>query len=368
MLSPQDDLLGHQLPTTFDHVGSSDPAWMERMWFCGHRVPAGDVIFELGIGWHPNRNVLDGFAGATVGRTQYNFRASRRLRPNPLVTELGPLKITSLEGLRRHRLQLEPNESQLSFDVELVASAAPHEEATHFRRRAGRVVEDLARYQQAGRMSGWLEVAGKRYEVTPENWWAQRDHSWGVRTEMRTDPAHPPMTEFPPFFFIWSVYQFPKRALHLYFNERAPGNKIYITGEEIPVSGGKGNRLVDVSHDLVFANDPLGQTMESGVFHLTFEDGSVKDLEVRMLQARYYQTGGCYGGLNGWFHGNDKGRYYSEHDVWNLDDAATRRNARTLSDHVVEVRYDGEVGYGIVEYGVTKGFPKYEHIQVHPAP
>ena len=25
MLTPQDDLIGHQLPTTFDHVGTSDP-------------------------------------------------------------------------------------------------------------------------------------------------------------------------------------------------------------------------------------------------------------------------------------------------------------------------------------------------------
>jgi len=28
MLTKQDDFIGHQLPTTFDHVMSSDPAWM----------------------------------------------------------------------------------------------------------------------------------------------------------------------------------------------------------------------------------------------------------------------------------------------------------------------------------------------------
>ena len=42
MLTKQDDFIGHQLPTTFDHVMSSDPSWMERLWYTGHPKPAGD--------------------------------------------------------------------------------------------------------------------------------------------------------------------------------------------------------------------------------------------------------------------------------------------------------------------------------------
>ena len=68
MLSEQDDFIGHQLPTTFDHVMSSDPAWMERFGYTGHPVPAGDFMFDIGLGWHPNRNVMDGFAGVAFNR------------------------------------------------------------------------------------------------------------------------------------------------------------------------------------------------------------------------------------------------------------------------------------------------------------
>ena len=46
MLTPQDDLIGHQLPTTFDQIDNSDPAWMERLWYTGHPTPSGDLIFE----------------------------------------------------------------------------------------------------------------------------------------------------------------------------------------------------------------------------------------------------------------------------------------------------------------------------------
>jgi hypothetical protein len=52
--------------------------------------------------------------------------------------------------------------------------------------------------------------------------------------------------------------------------------------------------------------------------------------------------------------------------VWDLADAPTRRLARTLADQVVEVRDGDEVGYGIIEYGVGKGFAQYESVQAHP--
>ena len=52
--------------------------------------------------------------------------------------------------------------------------------------------------------------------------------------------------------------------------------------------------------------------------------------------------------------------------IWSLADPATRKLARTLSDHVIEVTDGDEVGYGIVEYGVGKGFARYAEVQDHP--
>jgi hypothetical protein len=43
-----------------------------------------------------------------------------------------------------------------------------------------------------------------------------------------------------------------------------------------------------------------------------------------------------------------------------------RRVARTLSDHVIEVTDNGEVGYGIMEYGVGNGYARYPEVQMHP--
>ena len=368
MLTAQDDLIGHQLPTTYDHVGTSDPSWMERLWYTGH-PKSGELIFDIGLGYHPNRNVMDAFAGVTVGSIQTNVRASRRLRPNPLDTEVGPIKIEVLEGLKRHRLSLAKNDSGLSFDIEFLGTMNAHEEEPHFRRRQGRVTEHMARGQQLGAYRGWVEVEGQRHEIAPGEWLGQRDHSWGIRGEMRTDESHPPVTFYPPFFYAWTTIQFQKRGLHVFFKERAPGDPIYISGEEVFALGTRadpGRRMTGVSHEVDWADDPHGQRVLSAQFDVSLEDGTKKHLQVRTLPARYYLKGGLYGGLNGWFHGDDKGKLHVEHDRWNLEDPAVRKLVRTICDHVIEVRDGDEVGYGIMEYGVGKGYAKYEAVQIHP--
>ncbi|MGQ0701002.1 MAG: hypothetical protein ACT4PZ_22515 [Panacagrimonas sp.] len=372
MLTAQDDLIGHQLPTTFDHVGNSDPSWMERLWYTGH-PKSGDLIFDIGLGYHPNRNVMDAFAGVTVGTKQINFRASRRLRPHPtmspLETTVGPLKIEVLEGLRRHRLSLAPNESGLSLDLEFLGTLNAHEEEPHFRRRNGRITEHMARGQQLGAYCGWIEVDGQRRAIEPQGWLGQRDHSWGIRAEMRTDEALPPVTFYPPFFYAWTTVQFTKKGLHVFFKERAPGEFIYLSGEEVLPLGEKpqaGRRMAGVSHEIQWANDPHGQTVASATFDVKLDDGSQRLLSIRTLPARYFLKGGLYGGLNGWFHGDDKGKLHVEHDRWNLEDPATRKLARTLCDHAIEVRMGEELGYGIMEYGVGKGYARYEQVQQHP--
>lgn len=369
MLSPQDDLIGHQLPTTFDHVGNSDPSWMERLWYTGH-PRSGELIFDVGLGFHPNRNVMDAFAGVAIEGKQYNFRVSRRLRPDPLKTELGPLKFEVLQGLAHHRLSLAPNDSGLSFELNFLGGLNAHEEEPHFRRRDGRVTEHMMRVQQLGRYEGWIKHRGRKIDVAADTWCGQRDHSWGIRAEMRSDESHPPLTYYPPFFYAWTTAQFANRGLHIFIKERAPGNIIYLSGEEVFTRGTRvssKHRLVGVAHEVQWHDDPLGQTVKSAELKLSFASGQSRVVTLRTFPVRYFLKGGLYGGLNGWFHGDDKGELYTEYDQWDLTDPATRRTARTLADQIIEVRDGDEIGYGIMEYGVGKGYAKYPQVQVHPA-
>jgi len=190
-----------------------------------------------------------------------------------------------------------------------------------------------------------------------------------LRAEMRTDESNPPLTFYPPFFYCWTTAQFANRGLHLFFKERSPGDTIYISGEEVFSAGTRSKERVqlrDVAHDVVWAKDPYGQTLEGAALEARFSNGSQRRLKIRALPARYFLKAGLYGGLEGWSHGDDKGKLYVEHDVWSLADPTIRRLARTLSDHVIEVTDGDEVGYGIIEYGVGKDYARYAEVQNHP--
>ena len=54
--------------------------------------------------------------------------------------------------------------------MEFVATLNPHEEEPHFRRRGGRVTEDMARVQQLGRYRGWIEAGGQLFDLDSESW------------------------------------------------------------------------------------------------------------------------------------------------------------------------------------------------------
>ena len=193
MLTPQDDLPGHQTPGTFAQAGHGDPRFTERWWYTAHPLVGRPLILDVGFGYYPNRGVMDAFAGVTVGRTQFNFRASRRLGANPLELAVGPLRLDIAQGQRLHRLALRDNASGIAFELDFEASFPAAQEKQSRRERDGAVEEDLARVAQFGRWRGWLQVNGERHAVEPASWWGQRDRSWGIRSEMRTDWAAPPM-------------------------------------------------------------------------------------------------------------------------------------------------------------------------------
>ena len=370
MMTPQDDLIGHQTPQSFTQSGNGDPRFTERYWYTAHPIDGSEVLLDMGLGYYPNLGVMDAFAGLTVGRKQHNFRASRRLGVDPLATTVGPLTFKVIEGGKRHHVSLTENDSGISFDLQFDASFPVATEKQSFREFKGVLDEDLARVAQFGRWSGWSVVDGRRTVVEPAGWWGQRDHSWGIRSKMRTDETVPPAAVHKNLFWTWSMFQFENLGLSIFLKERSPDKQMYLSGTEFSRDGGgevRSREIAAVSHDIEWADDPLGQSIAAANWRIEFEQGPPRELRMECLPTRFYLKGGMYGGFQGWNHGDDKGELHMAHDVWDLKDAATRAAARTLSDHVIRAATDDMVGFGISEYGVATGYPRYEAPQRFPA-
>jgi hypothetical protein len=180
MLTELDEMPWHQLPTTFDHVGTSDPRFFDRHWFAIYD-PEAERSLQFTMAVYNNMNVLDAGFVYIENEVQYNVRASRSLRPH-FETRCGPLGVAVLEPLRILRLEIEPGRHAVHGELLWTATHAPEEEAASLSRTRGRVVTHQQRYDQVGRCTGWLEVEGRHVDV--DRWWTARDHSWGVRPGM----------------------------------------------------------------------------------------------------------------------------------------------------------------------------------------
>ena len=186
-----DEGFTHQIVDTFAAVSQTDPSWTEKVCAMAARRD-GSLQLGFGLGKYPNRNVMDGYAGASRGREQWTVRASRALAPDPETTAIGPVTYEVLEPMRTVRFRLEPNDVQpLAFDWTFRATVPPQlEERTHRRSPTGyRVDAELVRYHQIGLASGWVEIDGVREQIDPDEWVSTRDHSWGVRYDVGQPPT-----------------------------------------------------------------------------------------------------------------------------------------------------------------------------------
>jgi hypothetical protein len=365
MLTEWDDLLIHQMVSTLDHVESSDPRWHDRHWFHLGDLQ-GEVLLGVGMGVYPNRDVMDGFSVATVEGAQHNVLVSRELGRDRY-TEVGPLRIDVERGLRRIRLRLEPNAFDVSYDLVWESTMPPFEERTHFQRHKGRIVRNNARYNQSGRFSGTLTVAGRTWEVTPERFWGVRDRSWGLRPG-QGEPV-PDMTwrqlmgvlRATGFgLYHYNPVQFPDYSLFYMHNESPEGRVNTIDGGlRFPYGSAREDevlRVTGIEHDMEF--EPDTARFRSGRVELALADGSVKRYSVRPILPCFLSQGG-YGDPKRW-HGSYRGKLVVEGDSLDLTDEKVLDRLGYASDYFSEWRCDdGEVGYGQYEYiiGGTKRVP-----------
>ena len=355
-----DEFFHHQVVETHASVGSTDPSWTEKV--CG-AVFANDGSLAVGFGFgkYVNRNVVDGYGGVSRGVAQWTVRASRALSANPDGVDVGPLRYEVQAPLQRVRVVLEPTPTQpIAYDLVLEGLVPCMLEDREDRRtlKGYRRTADQIRYHQVGTARGWVEVEGRRTEVTPETWTMTRDHSWGIRPGVGAplpDLEPDPMDAVPPrVLAVWNPLRFKSAegrayAFHQYFlryagdgwqHERVQGG--------FEFSDGRREGVRSIEPRLQF--DPQNRRLLGGEFHLTLRDGTQRVWPVRVLSDTGFHLGaGLYHGLDGRFHGQWRGPLNVEGDF--VADCSTPEAVARLNqfrDALIEVRdpVTGDIGIG----------------------
>jgi hypothetical protein len=350
MLTALDECLWHQLPTTFDHVGTSDPRFFDRFWFAVY-APDGSAAFQHALGVYNNMDVVDGGCVIIADGRQHNARFSRALRPH-FINQCGALRVEVIEPLGRFRVLLEEGAHGMAADLEWTAVAAPEEEKPHFQRQRGRVVQEYQRFNQIGVVNGVIDIPGRAFQV--KDWWSCRDHSWGVRPGMGVPELAedgPGASANSPFFFCFLFFSTDTLAGHVQINDQgARGRYVSIvlrdrrTGEDIAIDD------VDLDASLL-----PNTRIFSRVTLTLVRGGAPITLTLTGLCPSIAMEGLGYSG--GWNDGRGlgarRGAAYSEHEVWDVshpvdvvaDDGSIRRPAHRI--HPVRVEGgDGSQGVG----------------------
>jgi hypothetical protein len=366
MLTPADELLSHQLPTTFDHVGQSDLRWVERIVMYGFDT-SGEINVMTGLARYPNRNVTDAYAMVTErgGQTRV-VRTSTALNPQsgPLGTyTVGPYTYRVEEPLHSVRATLAPNDHGLSFDLRLTGEFPTYEQTPAFHRSRGRVSEDARRFYQNGALDGWLDIDGRRIEIDSARWWFGRDHSWGIRNGPgggsigEGGELQPP--EIPDgVLYYMGIFQFEDQLVHFAQRETSTGERWQFEGEVLhPLSSGRpADAIIDVEHDLKF-RDEL-RVISGGTFTVLRADRSTSLIEVTPL-CDFWPGMAGYQEYRGYASGYWRGTDFIDGFTVATGDLDAIRPVSFLSETLCEVRMDGKVGHGLVEMVCMGAYPRY---------
>jgi hypothetical protein len=207
VIGVQDDLPRHVVPDS--------PDAYERYFFLA-ASPEGDLAVSAVVNVHPNRGLIDAAFAVSDGETHESVFTADRLGEE-LVS--GPIRLELTEPMRSLRIEVE-GRADLCFR----AVCPPIEEERVTRRRDGRVVQDRERYVQLGTVEGVLDGREVR------DWFAGRDHSWGI-----WDAAG--RTHSPSFF--WLIGAFADRAVQIVTHIDTDGRRY---GEYAAVVAGSGVR------------------------------------------------------------------------------------------------------------------------------
>ena len=182
------------------------------------------------MGLYPNRHVADAAFSVIDGDEQISvFTSQRAPQDRRDATHLGPIDVDVDEPMRVLRVAVDSPEHGVRAELTFTAGSPAIEEPHYWWRVGVRTIFDYTRFTQFGSWRGWIEVDGRRRDISPETVWGSRDRSWGIRPTGEAAPTGAPVAA-PQFFWLWAPVNFPSLSTHFDVNEHGDGRRWHEVG------------------------------------------------------------------------------------------------------------------------------------------
>lgn len=235
-LTAADEFFFHQIPEPLPNVVTHHDHWRESLFFVAHPpTGTGDVIIVT-MAHYPKREILDSVQLGRIGGERIFAYHSRPYDGDPHTMRVDPVSIDIVEPYKTIELSVRGAPAPVELHLTFRARTRAHGLRRGTMKAGHEIVWDQSHMIQAGTYSGTYSHAGKTYQV--DNWYGQRDHSWGIR-----DHGRCPM-------WMWLAIQLPDGMLGVWHWEFANGARVYSDGCFAPADGGDPVPVVDFRHDL----------------------------------------------------------------------------------------------------------------------
>jgi hypothetical protein len=235
-LTAMDELFVHQVPEALPNVVTHHAHWRESYFFAAHpRDVLGDVVM-LTMAHYPQREVMDSLQMGRVGGEALIDFHSRPYDGDPHTTDVGAARVEVVRPFEEVHLWADPDQCALGMDLTFRARTKPYGLRRGSMRAGHDVVWDQSHLFQSGTYDGTYTVNGTTHAV--EDWWGQRDHSWGIRDHGRCP------------LWMWLQIQLPDGFLGVWHWELANGARVFTDGCWAATDQSPPVPLVGFDHDL----------------------------------------------------------------------------------------------------------------------
>ena len=264
--SKLDDYLVHQNPTTLDQVVNNHPNWTDRFYFNCHPKD-GSLLLTTGYGFYPNRGNAHAYGKLSLADGRYweadGFQEQTERRLDAVA---GPFHFEILEPMQRWRLQLAPNASGLSFDIEFKARAPLWHLKPILIKKNDEIIVEQQHIQQSAYYEGEIRAGGETISVN--GFYGGRDRTWGIRNHAKID------------MWLWFAAQFDDRAIAAWLWEGKDGTLHYVDGGFCHEDGTLSKRFVRFEPTIEFD----GMTKKPKVAQVLFVDEDGQEYHLKATE------------------------------------------------------------------------------------
>lgn len=235
-LTDADELFVHQIPEPLRNVAVHHDHWRESYYFGMHpRGAVGDALIFT-MAHYPKREMLDSHEFSFVDGQRLFGHFSRPYGDDPHTPVVGPVSVEIIEPYKIVRLTADAAVAPVGVDVTFTARTAAYALRRGTMKSRDEIIWDQSHFLQSGMYSGSYTYGGVTRTI--DDWWGQRDHSWGIR-----DHARCPM-------WLWLAIQLPDGMFGVWHWEYANGAPVFTDGCFAPADGGAPIPVIEFRHDL----------------------------------------------------------------------------------------------------------------------